>query len=153
MKIAGRYTFNVPHEQVWAAIYDPRALLNIIPGCQEIEQVSATEYRGQIQLRLPAVIGVFQSYMRLVEAEAPYYSRFEGEVEGMPGSVKGSAWFRLKEAEGQTLMEYEGEGLVTGPLARLNSHFIEGLAKSLIDQGLAKLNKQLEDQKEVSIWL
>lgn len=144
MKIAGSYTFNVPCQQVWAAIYDPRALLNIIPGCQEIEQVSPTEYRGQIQLRLPAIIGAFQTTMQQVEVEAPNYSRFKGVVEGMPGSVKGSAWFRLKEEEGQTVFEYEGEGLVTGPLARLNSHFIEGLAQSLIDQGLARLSRQLE---------
>ncbi|NIV39063.1 MAG: hypothetical protein GWN58_59500, partial [Anaerolineae bacterium] len=50
--------------------------------------------------------------------------------------------------DGQTAIEYEGEGLITGSLARLDSRFAEGLAKNLISQGLAKLNKQLKEQEE-----
>ncbi len=148
MKVTGNYTFDAPQARVWAAIYDLKSLLAIIPGCQEIEQVSDTEYRGRIQMRLPAVIGTYQSYMKLVEFEEPHYSHFEGEVEGTLGSIKGTASFRLKaEAEGQTVLEYEGQGLITGSLSKLNSRFAEGLAKSLVTQGLSKLNKQLQDQE------
>jgi kynurenine formamidase len=68
-------------------------------------------------------------------------------VEGNLGSIKGTASFRLAEADDQTLIEYEGDGLITGSLARLDSRFTEGLAKNLTNQGLAKLNKQLQDQE------
>jgi kynurenine formamidase len=49
--------------------------------------------------------------------------------------------------DGRTEIEYEGEGLITGSLARLDSRFAEGIAKSLTKQGLAKLNKQLQSQE------
>ena len=148
MKICGSYTFDAPQARVWAEIYDPSSLLKVIPGCRQIEQVSPTEYRGQIQMRLPAVIGTYQSYVKVAEAEPPYYSRFEGEVEGTLGSIKGAASFRLEEVEGQTVIEYEGQGLITGSLAKLNSRFAESLAKNLINQGFAKLNAQLQTQED-----
>ncbi len=149
MKVTGNYTLDAPQESVWAAIYDLKSLLAIIPGCQDLRQVSDTEYRGQIQLRLPAVIGSYQSYMKLVEFEAPHYSCFEGEVEGSLGGIKGTASFRLKEETAdRTIIEYEGAGLITGSLAKLNSRFAEGLAKSLVNQGLSRLNEQLQSQEE-----
>jgi kynurenine formamidase/carbon monoxide dehydrogenase subunit G len=147
MKVTGRYTLDAPRPKVWSAIYDLSSLLAIIPGCQEIKQVSSDEYRGQIQLRLPAIVGTYQTYMKLVEFEEPHYSRFEGAVAGSLGSIKGTALFRLAEVQGRTVMEYEGQGLITGPLARLDNRFAEGLAKNLINQGLAKLNEQLQVQE------
>ncbi len=149
MKISGSYTFDAPRAKVWTAIYDLTALLEIIPGCQGIQQPRPGEYRGQIQLRLPAVVGSYQTYVKLLEAEPPRYSRFEGEVDGTLGLIKGTALFRLKELEGQTLIEYEGQGLISGSLAQLDSRFAEGLAKNLINQGLVKLNKKLQDQEDI----
>jgi arylformamidase len=149
MKVSGSYTFNATREQVWARIYDPVSLLQAIPGCQQIEQVSPAEYRGEIHLRLPAVIGAYRTYVKMLEADPPQYSRFEGEVDGTLGSIKGTASFWLNETAGQTVMEYEGEGLITGSLARLNSRFAEGLAKNLINQGLTRLNKQLQAEEGV----
>ena len=69
-----------------------------IPGCQGIEQVSANEYRGRLQMRLPAVIGAYETYMKRVEVERPHDSRLEGMVEGDLGSIKGtvSFWLALK---------------------------------------------------------
>ena len=55
MKVRGSATLAAPPEAVFAAICDPGALLEVIPGCQEIHQVSADEYRGRIAIRLPAV--------------------------------------------------------------------------------------------------
>ncbi|MCQ3972905.1 MAG: hypothetical protein DPW09_05575 [Anaerolineae bacterium] len=146
MKIANHYTFTVPRERIWPLIYDPAALAGLIPGCEKLEQVSPDEYRGQIQLRLPAVVGTYQTYVKLVEREEPNYCLFEGEVSGAPGSVKGTASFKLESiSEAETLMTYEGQGVISGPLGQLNSRFIEGIANTLIKQGLHKLNQQAQE--------
>ena len=67
-------------------------------------------------------------------------------MNGGPGAVNGTASFKLSEAGGQTTINYEGQGLITGPLARLNDRFIEGIANTLINQGLAKLSQQLQNE-------
>lgn len=143
MKITNHYTFTAPSERIWPLIYDPAVLAGLIPGCEKLEQVSPDEYRGQIQLRLPAVVGLYQTYVKLLEREEPDYCLFAGEVSGSPGTIKGTASFKLEALnEQETLMTYEGQAVISGPLGQLNSRFIEGIANTLIKQGLSKLNQQ-----------
>ena len=139
MKVSGRATVDAPREAVFAAICDPGALLEVIPGCQEIHQVSAGEYHGRVALRLPAIVGTYETVVRLVRSDPPAC----GELEGRVGTIAGRAVFRLAEDNGKTVVEYEGTGVVSGPLARLDSRFIEGVARSLIDEGLARLGRRL----------
>ncbi len=144
MKVAGSYTFDSARENIWPLIYDPISLMNLIPGCEQLEQVNPNEYRGQVQVRLPAMADTYTTYVKLIELDEPRYCRFEGEVNGSAGSMSGTAAFELNTVDSQTILEYEGQALITGPLARLDSRFVEGIAQTLIKQGLAKLSKQLQ---------
>jgi carbon monoxide dehydrogenase subunit G len=143
MNVSGRATVDAPRAAVFDAICDPGALLEIIPGCRDIRRLSADEYRGRIAIRLPAMVGTWETFVRLVESDPPAYGAFEGRVDGRVGTIEGHASFRLSEGEGGTVIEYEGTGVVSGPIARLESRFVEGLAGSLIDEGLARLAKRL----------
>ncbi len=144
MNVTGSASLAASREAVFAAICDPGALLEVIPGCQEIHQVSPDEYRGRIAIRLPAIVGAYDTVVRLVEAEPPASGALEGRVEGKVGTIAGRATFRLTEDGGRTRVDYEGTGVVSGPLARLDSRFIEGLAGSLINEGLARLGRRLQ---------
>ena len=143
MKVGGRVTLDAPPDAVFAAICDPAALLEVIPGCQDLRRVSADEYRGRIALRLPAIVGSYETAVRLVAADPATGGELEGRIDGAAGSIAGHATFRLAPADGGTLVEYEGAGVVSGPLARLDSRFLEGVAGSLIDEGLARLGRRL----------
>ncbi len=147
MKIRGSYTFDAPRARVWKFIHNPTSLMQVIPGCRQIDQVNPTEYRGQIKMHLPVIVGRYQTYVKLIELKEPDYCRFDGEISGRSGSIKGTALFRLREVKQGTIIEYEGQGLIDGPLARLNDRFAAGLAKTLIQQGLAKLDKQIQNKK------
>ncbi len=145
MKMTGNYILNAPKEDVWELIHNPASLMEIIPGCQSVEQVSPTEYRGHIQMKLPAIVGEYTTYVKLTDFHEPDYCHFKGEVSGAPGAITGTASFNLlEETNLQTRIEFSGQGLITGPLARLNDRFAEGIAKTLINQGLAQLDKQLQ---------
>ena len=151
MNIRGSSTLDAPRAAVFAAICDPNVLLGIIPGCREIEQVGEAEYRGVISLRLPGVVGTYRTVVRLVDADAPRYGLLEGEVEGALGSIKGQATFRLAEADGRTTIDYEGQAVIGGPLARLDARFVEGLAGSLVSQGLRNLDSRLQGDPSAGI--
>lgn len=144
MNVTGSYVLEAAREAVFAAICDPGALLEVIPGCQEIRRVTDTEYRGRISIRLPAIVGTYDTVVRLVEADPPTYGRLDGQVESAVGSITGEASFRLTEVEDTTAIEYEAHGTIGGPLARLDSRFVEGLARSLINEGLGNLNRRLQ---------
>jgi carbon monoxide dehydrogenase subunit G len=148
MKVTGRATLDAPRDAVFAAICDPASLLAVIPGCEAIERVSDDEYRGRIALRLPAIVGTFDTLVRFVSATPPERGDLAGRVEGRVGWVSGTASFRLADSDGGTTIAYEGEAEVGGPIARLDSRFLEGLARSLVDQGLARLGARLAAAEE-----
>jgi carbon monoxide dehydrogenase subunit G len=151
MNIRGSQILDAPPSVAFAAICDPDALLGIIPGCREIEQIGEAEYRGKISLRLPGVVGTYRTVVRLVDADAPHYGRIDGELEGALGTVDGQATFRLTESDGKTKIEYEGQAVIGGPLARLDARFVEGLAGSLIKQGLKNLNSRLRAEQSAGV--
>lgn len=143
MNVHGEARIAAPRAAVFDAICDPAALLEVIPGCREIREVSPGEYRGRIALRLPAMVGTYETVVRLVATDPPAFGAFEGRVEGRPGTLVGRASFRLEDEAGTTVIAYDGHGTVTGPLARLDARFVEGLARSLVDEGLARLGRRL----------
>lgn len=151
MKITGNYTLDGSRQDIWPLIHDPSSLVSLIPGCEQLDQISPDEYRGQVQLRLPAVTGTYTTYVKLIEDEVPRYCRFEGKVDGPAGSLSGTASFKLEPVGTQTILEYEGQAMIIGSLARLDSRFAEGLAQTLIKQGLARLNAQIQKKQTRNI--
>lgn len=143
MNVRGSRTLDAPRDAVFAAILDPTTLLGVIPGCREIEQTSDDEYRGRISLRLPGMAGSYRTVVRVVDSDPPSSGRLAGEVVGALGSITGHATFRLTDLDGQTTVDYEGQATIGGPLARLDSRFVEGIAGTLINQGLGNLNTRL----------
>jgi carbon monoxide dehydrogenase subunit G len=143
MRIAGSYVLDAGRSEVWPRVVDPRSLVGLIPGCQHLEQESANEYRGLLVLGLPAVSGSFETHVRILEQMEPSACRLQGEISGPTGIVRGTASFRLNDLNGGTELEYEAEGIVTGALAKLPARFVEGVAKGLLKQGLARLGKEL----------
>ena len=144
MKVSGSQVLDAPREAVFAAICDPATLLEVIPGCQEISLVGTDEYHAQIALRLPAIVGTYDTTVRLLQSEPPVYGELEGRMVGRAGTIVGRAVFRLAEEDGETTVEYVGSAVISGPLARLDSRFAEGLARSIVDEGLARLGERLQ---------
>jgi hypothetical protein len=151
VNVRGSRTLDAPRAAVFDAICDPTTLLGIIPGCREIERVDDVEYRGRISLRLPGMVGTYRTVVRLVETDRPAFGRLDGEVVGALGSITGSASFRLTETDGRTTVAYDGQAVIGGPLARLDTRFAEGLAGSLINQGLGNLETRLQGEPAIEV--
>jgi 2-furoyl-CoA dehydrogenase large subunit len=152
VNVHGSRTLASARAAVFDAICDPETLLAVIPGCRAIERVGETEYRGEIALRLPGIVGTYRTTVRLVETDRPEQGRLEGEVVGSLGTIEGLATFRLTETpDNGTTVEYDGQARISGPLARLDGRFVEGLAGSLIGQGLDNLDARLQRTHPVGV--
>ena len=143
MRIAGAFRFDARRDEVFRAICDPATLMAVIPGCEAIEQIAPDEYRGRITMRLPGFAGSYRTSVRLVDAVPPDRAGLEGSVDGALGSIRGRADFSLAGEPYATLLDYAGQAVVQGPLARLDSRFVERLAESLVNQGLQALDRRL----------
>jgi len=150
MKIAGQSTLDATAKSIWPLIFDPRTLMQLLPGCERVEQVAPDEYRGRLILRIPAVAGSYETWVKELQADAPSYCRIQGEASGPGGSVRGHASFTLQVEAEQTRIAYQGDALIGGPLAGMNPRFAEGVAQTLIRQGLARL-PELAREREAAL--
>jgi uncharacterized protein len=139
MKIAGQTTLDASAGSIWPLIFDPSTLLQLLPGCEQVEQVAPGEFRSRMTLRVPALAGTYDTYVKVLQVEEPSFCRLQGEASGPGGSVRGQASFSLQPDAEQTRIQYEGDAQIAGPLAGMNPRFAEGVAQQLIKQGLGRL--------------
>jgi len=148
VNVHGTYLFHAPRERVFAAICDPETLMAVIPGCRDVHLGASGDYEGTVSLRLPGAVGTYRTSVRMVDVVAPERSSLDGRLEGQMGSISGHATFVLDEERAATRIDYQGNAVIQGPLARLDSRFAERFAETLIGQGLKALDARL--QTEVS---
>lgn len=139
MKITGQTTLDASAKDIWPLIFDPSTLLQLLPGCEQVEQVAPDEYRGRMNLRIPAIAGTYETWVKVLQYEAPKSCQMKGEARGPAGSVNGQASFFLEPDGDQTRIAYQGDAQIAGPLAGMNPRFAEGVAQTLIKQGLSRL--------------
>ena len=129
---------------VWAALNDPEVLKAAIPGCQELEKISDTEFQATARISVGPVKATFKGRVQLLDLDPPNGYRIAGEGQGgVAGFAKGGANVRLEDAEGGTRMTYDVEAQIGGKLAQLGGRLINGVAKKYADEFFTNFAKQL----------
>lgn len=143
MRIEGTRVLGAPRAAVFEAINDPEVLLACIPGCESVERTSSADYLARLSIVLPAVGGRFRLEVRVVEANPPASCRLDARLEGRPGTISGQAMLDLVEAPAGTRLDYRADARLDGPIAWLDTSLVERLARSVIEQGLDRLDRDL----------
>lgn len=145
MNITGERTITAPQLAVWEALNDPDILRSCIPGCDEMERVSDTEYR----LGMLAVVGPvkarFTGKLLLSDIVAPerYALRFEGSG-GAAGFGKGLANVRLSADAGtQTQLSYTADAQIGGKIAQVGSRLVDGIARKIAEEFFTRFEARL----------
>jgi carbon monoxide dehydrogenase subunit G len=148
MRISGKVSVDAPCEAIWKLIFNPSTLLQLVPGCDQVEQVTPDQYRARLTLQVPALAGSYEILIKVVESESPRFCRLEGNAHGPGGVVQGTGTITLLTQGQQTRVGYDGDAQISGPLAGIHPRFIEGVAQTLIRQGLVKLAELARVGKE-----
>lgn len=146
MKIVGEHFFAGPRDEVWSMVRDPEVLAGLLPGTNDLQQISDSEYEGSITMRIGPVTGAFSGKITIENENPPTSCTLIAEGEGKPGFFKGSGDVELIEQEGGTLMKYEGEIQIGGKLAGVGQRLIDMTSKSMIKQGMKSLDKVLAER-------
>ncbi len=141
MDLAGEYRIPASRETVWRALNDPDMLKACIPGCEELEKQSETEFVARVATRIGPVSARFSGKVTLSNLDPPNGYRISGEGQGgAAGFAKGGAQVRLAEdGAGGSVLTYAAEAQVGGKLAQIGSRLIAGTAQKLADQFFACL--------------
>ena len=144
MTMQGEVTLPAGREAVWAALNDPSVLKACIPGCQELEKVSDTEFQATAKLAVGPVKATFKGSVKLTDLAPPESYTITGEGQGgVAGWAKGGAKVRLEDMDGGTKLVYDVEANVGGKIAQLGGRLINGVAKKYADEFFANFAKIL----------
>jgi hypothetical protein len=144
MTMQGEVVLPADRETVWAALNDPEALKACIPGVQELDKVSDTEFKAVAKVAIGPVKASFKGAVSLSDLDPPNGYTISGEGQGgVAGFAKGGAKVRLDEVEGGTRLTYEVDAQVGGKIAQLGGRLINGVAKKYADEFFANFAKRL----------
>src|SRR5262245_58865413 len=127
MKLEGDYLFQASTDEVWDALFDPRVLAAVMPGCEKLELVDGT-YVGELNITVGPVQGKFTGKVDLGDLDKPRSYTMVVDGRGAPGFVKANAKVRL-ESEGEgTRIRYDADAQVGGKIASVGQRLIEASA-------------------------
>ena len=144
MQIQGSHTFHAPRQAVWDALLDPTVLSMALPGGEQLEKMSDNEYKAAMNVKVGPVQGKFDGKVELSNIAEPDTYTMKVSGQGAPGFLTGEGNVTLTDVEGGTLMSYIGDAQVGGRIAGVGQRLIESTAKSIIKQGLAALDGQIQ---------
>ena len=152
MKLAGEFVFDGSREEVWDLVRDPEVLATALPGTQNLNQVSESEYEGEMNVRVGPVSGTFTGKVVVSDEVPPESYTLAVEGRGAPGFAKGTGnVLLLDQGDGTTLMKYDGDVQIGGKLAGVGQRMLETVSKSMTRQGLETLNQALQARKQAEV--
>ena len=145
MTMSGEVQLPATREAVWTKLNDPVVLKGCVPGCEQLDKVSDTEFQAIASIKVGPVKARWKGKVRLSDLDPPNGYKISGEGEGgVAGFAKGGATVGLTDRDGGTLLTYNVEAQIGGKLAQLGQRLINGSAKKLADEFFANFAKAVQ---------
>src|SRR6267154_3357250 len=140
MTMNGQVQLAASRDVVWAKLNDPEVLKSCIPGSEQLDKISDSEFQAIATVKVGPVKARWKGKVRLSDLDPPNSYRISGEGEGgVAGFAKGGAKVSLADGnDGGTLLTYDVEAQIGGKLAQLGQRLIAGAAKKMADDFFAK---------------
>ena len=139
MTMTGEVLLPASRDKVWAMLNDPEVLKACIPGCEQLDKTSESEFQAVATVKVGPVKARWKGKVRLSDLDPPNSYRISGEGEGgVAGFAKGGAKVSLTEKDGGTLLTYDVEAQIGGKLAQLGQRLINSAAKKTADDFFVK---------------
>ena len=144
MKLQGEHRFGSSRTDVWHALQDPQTLADSLPGVRRFEVAGEDRYKVTVTVGVGAIKGSYAGMFSLQEKRELESCRVVAEASGPPGSLSTTAEMRLTDLDGGgTLLAYEAQATVTGPLAGVGQRMIEAAARKTTREFLEALERGL----------
>ena len=134
MTMTGEYQLAAPPDTVWQKLNDPATLKAAIPGCEQLDKISDTEFQAIATVKIGPVKAKFKGKVTLSDLDPPHGYRITGQGDGgVAGFAKGGATVKLEPKDGGTSLTYTVEAQIGGKLAQLGQRLVNGAAKKVAD--------------------
>lgn len=145
MDFSGRYVIDAAPHKVWEGLNNPDVLRSCIPGCEQLDKISPTDFIATAKLKIGPLSATFKGKVTLSDLEPPTRCRLTGEGQGgVAGFAKGGAEVVLTPEGDGTVLTYTAKASVGGKLAQIGQRLIDGAAKQIADDFFKRFAAALE---------
>lgn len=158
MKISGEYRLSADRQAAWDALQDPAILVRTLPVVQRLEVVGPDRYAITAHVGVGAVKGTYQGEFSAQDKREPESCVLRGSARGTPGAVEVEAFVRMLPDGGGTLVAYEADAKVSGPIAGVGQRMMAAAAKkttaeffSAVEEALANPAREIAAPAEEAV--
>ena len=141
MKLTGSYRINLEKKKVWDALNDPEILKQAIPGCEEFDKKSDTEFSAKATNKIGPFNATFSGDIELKDLNPPNSYKISGSGNSLVGFASGEAEVKLEDIDTGTNLIYSVEAQVGGKIAQVGSRLIDMTAKKMADIFFGKFSE------------
>ena len=150
MKLTGSYKINLEKQKIWEALNDPEILKQAIPGCEEFNKKSDTEFSAKATNKIGPFNATFSGDIELKDLNPPNSYKILGSGNSLVGFASGEAEVKLEDTENGTNLIYSVEAQVGGKIAQVGSRLIDMTAKKMADIFFGKFSDLISSEKNES---
>ena len=150
MKLTGSYKINLEKQKVWEALNDPEILKQAIPGCEEFNKKSETEFSAKATNKIGPFNATFSGDIELKDLNPPNSYKILGSGNSLVGFASGEAEVKLEHTDNGTNLIYSVEAQVGGKIAQVGSRLIDMTAKKMADIFFGKFSELISSKKNES---
>jgi len=143
MKVSGEATLHGAVDEVYKVLHDPAVLVRTIPGCERLEQTGPDAYRMVVSAGVAAIKGSYSGDVLLTAQDAPNSFLLKASGAGAPGTVSAEVRIRLAAQNGGTLLTYDADAVVGGPVGGVGQRILAGVAKKTAGEFFAAVDDVL----------
>lgn len=141
MEIEGRHQFESGRQDVWKALQDPQTLAITLPGVRRLEVVGPDRYAVTADVGVGSVKGVYEGTFGLEDKKDFEYCLLRGSARGSAGSVDVEVKAHLEDSGAGTLLSYDANAKVTGPIAGVGQRMIGAASKRMATEFFGGIDK------------
>ncbi len=143
MKLNGTHKFKASSTQVFNAILNPDILKSCIPNCNSIEYLDTNRIKLNITTPLPGLKGPYGIVVNIPRQQAPSYIELQVQRKGTGGSINAVSQINLQEEADGTLLSYDAQAELEGPVAIANNPIGQGITKNTLNSFFKNLDKAI----------
>jgi carbon monoxide dehydrogenase subunit G len=137
-----RDAFTIPADppRVWAAMFDPAVMRQVLPGCRRLEMTGPEDYAMTLAAGIGVLRGIFTGTVRFGDLAPPEHCSLEIRAQGSLGRVSGDGTIDLVPDGLGTTLTYQATFAFAGPMAGLGESLMRSVASSLTREAMGRFS-------------
>ena len=132
--------------EVWKLLLDPDTLAAVVPGCEELTQLSDDSFSAEVKIGVAGIKGVYSARIDLRDKIEGESVRLVGKASGGLGFGQGAGVVKLENiGENRTRLSYSYSANVGGKVAAVGQRMLGTVTKLLIGQFFRGFDKRLKN--------